>query len=84
MQIIRSPTGCTDKFTLDKSCKFESCSVCSEFLTAAHNPFQRDEKQFDTLIEAITWLGDKDNNPSYYCIVYVNATGRIAHVGWLD
>lgn len=45
---------------------------------------ERDEKQFDTLIEAITWLGDKDNNPSYYCIVYVNATGRIAHVGWLN
>lgn len=44
---------------------------------------EREEEQFDNLSDAVAWLGDKDNNPEYYCIVYINDTGRIAHVGWL-
>lgn len=44
---------------------------------------ETDSEQFDDLLEAINWLGDKDNNSDYYCIVYRNDTGRIAHIGWL-
>ena len=41
------------------------------------------DKQFDDLLEAIAWLGFRDTNPHYYCIIYANGTGRIVHTGWL-
>lgn len=44
---------------------------------------ETEDRQFDDLLEAIAWLGFRDTNPEYYCIVYINETGRIAHVGWL-
>ena len=44
---------------------------------------ETDSEQFDDFNEAVEWLGGKDRDINYYCVVFINSTGRIAHMGCL-
>lgn len=45
--------------------------------------FLAEYEYFDTLQKCIEWLGDKLNNPDYFCQVVNRKTGRIALLGWM-
>ena len=44
--------------------------------------FQSKEKKFTSFEEAGEWLGDKVNNPDYYCDI-TDEMGRILLTGWM-
>lgn len=40
------------------------------------------EKEFNTFTDAIEWLGAKDDDIDYYCVI-TDETGRVVHTGWM-
>lgn len=40
------------------------------------------EAVFNNFTDAVNWLGDKDDNIDYYCVI-TDETGRVVHTGWM-
>lgn len=40
------------------------------------------EACFNNFTAAINWLGTKDNDIDYYCVI-TDETGRVVHIGWM-
>ena len=40
------------------------------------------EAVFNNFTDAINWLGDKDDNIDYYCVI-TDETGRVVYTGWM-